>query len=133
MEEKELKVYEHASNWLRMANTLAWTLSGIFIPLSLGCFALAIKNHEYVWFFAVGSIIFYSVWAYIIYYYSLPTKCSREALIALEEKWGIEKNLCFYKNQGFLYKQAHGLLTVQILVFIIILTGWALLIFKISS
>jgi len=122
--ERDLKIYEEASNWLRMVNTMAWTLTGVFIPLVLSCFALAIKFPQWVWLYAAGSIFLYLVWSSLIYSYGKSASKCRTALFSIENAWDICQDQKFYCNQGTPYFKKYGAVTIQIISFIIVCSGW---------
>jgi hypothetical protein len=127
MDERNIQIYVQASNWLRMTNTMAWTVTSVFFPLSLGCFALAINEPSYAWLFASGSIILYIIWMYMIFFYSIPANICRDALEEIEYKWKLADKEKIYTRQGKLYKKKYGALTAQIIFFVIIIMGWVFL------
>ena len=118
------KVYEEASNWLRMVNVITWSMAAIFIPLSLACFPLAMKNLGYEPVFAFASLMLYGIWIYIGLLYSRSADVTREALFHVEEVWNLPTELRFYSRQGKLAKKRYGLHNVECFSFIVLVLAW---------
>ncbi len=122
--ERNLKIYEEASNWLRMTNAIAWSLTGIFIPLVLGCFALAIQFPHLKWHYCIGSILLYFVWGFLIFSYGQSASKCRTALFSIENEWDVCEDQKFYSNQGTPYFKKYGAISIQLISLIIISGGW---------
>ncbi|MFC1825656.1 hypothetical protein ACFL9T_23335 [Thermodesulfobacteriota bacterium] len=118
------KVYTEASNWLRIVNIIEWSMSGIFVPLSLSCFPLAVKYPALKIALAFASIFFMGFWVYISFLYSSSARIARESLFAIESRWQLDSQLAFYTRQGVPSSRWYGLRNSHFAMFGILVLAW---------
>ncbi|ENM3890077.1 hypothetical protein Q9F25_003278 [Vibrio cholerae] len=102
-------IYLESAQWIRMANSIIWTVGAIFIPISLSAFAYALTNKQLYFPLAFGSWLVWGVWLYIVYFYGYTAGKCRISIAKIEEESGLdpihsiytEQNRVFYGKFGF--------------------------------
>jgi hypothetical protein len=123
------KIYQEASNWLRMVNTIIWITATVFVPLSLACFPLAVQKPEYKIVFAVASLILFGIWVYVSMLYIRTGVIAREAIFIIETQWHLDERIAFYSKQGQISSKWYGLRNLQLAISIILVIMWLWLVF----
>ncbi|HEV7377128.1 MAG TPA: hypothetical protein VGN95_20595 [Pyrinomonadaceae bacterium] len=105
------KVYAEASQWVRLANTVFWTVGTILVPISFGFVGLALNKSSSTQFtlvgkifLGIGSVFLFSFWVYASSLYRHTSQKAREVLIKIEREWQVPKKMSFYERQGLIGK-----------------------------
>jgi hypothetical protein len=100
------KVYQEASQWVRLVNTIIWSMGTLLVPISFGFVGLALNTSSGAQFtvrgkiiLAVGSVFLFSFWVYASRIYKQSTNIAREVLIKIEKKWKVDTEMSLYKLQ----------------------------------
>jgi hypothetical protein len=99
-------VYTEASSWLRLANSLCWQISAIFVPLSVGGFVYAVEHPDTKYWLFFGSNLLWFMWVYMVMLYGRSAIPCRAALESLEKE--LPKKQSFYTKQGILFNGIWG-------------------------
>lgn len=121
------KVYAEASQWLRLVNTIIWAMGAIFVPASVGCVYLALKEHDNKWFCAVASICSLSAWLYISLLYRKTSKVARDVLMNVERTWNIPGDMALFTIQGQVGHSRYSQVRVQIGALAVLVVLWVYL------
>jgi hypothetical protein len=121
------KVYAEAGQWLRMCNTLLWSMASILIPISIGCVGLAQKYPVQKTFLAAASIFRFAFWVYVSNIYKITSAQAREVLMAIEKAWKIPGRMALYNIHGHVGKKWYSLFHVQVLGLLLLVVLWAIL------
>lgn len=127
------KVYMEASQWVRLANTIFWTVGAILVPISFGFVGLALNKSSSTQFtlagkifLSIGSVFLFSFWVYASSLYRHTSRQAREVLISIEKRWQMPKSVSFYTQQGLIGK---ALFNLQRLALALLVIVWFLIIF----
>lgn len=100
------KVYVEASQWVRFANTVVWSMGALLVPVSFGFVGVALNNSGTHFsqggkaILGVGSVFLFSFWVYASSFYKRSSEVARKVLIKIEEGWGLgEKEMSLYTLQ----------------------------------
>lgn len=109
------KVYQEASQWVRLVNTIIWSMGTLLVPISFGFVGLALNTSSGAQFtgrgkivLAIGSVFLFSFWVYASRIYKQSTNIAREVLIKIEEKWEVDQEMSLYKLQQPLLNRRLG-------------------------
>ncbi len=122
------KVYIEASHWVRMCNSIIWSMGTFLVPISAACIGLALQYPERKIFLASASIFLFSLWVYVSRLYRGTASNARQVLIEIEEEWGIKEEAALYKMHGQIGLKIYGLFSVQFLCLLILIVLWIVLI-----
>lgn len=114
------RVYQEASQWVRLVNTIIWTMGTLVVPVAFGLLGVALNKSSGLQFdvrgkivLGVGSVFLFGFWVYASRIYKKSVDVARKVLIEIEKKWMTdeeEKGLRFYQLQSkILDKQTFGL------------------------
>ncbi len=119
-------VYQEAGHWLRMANTLTWSIGAIFMPMILGAVVLALRKEKCSdkLLLAGGSFLVWFVWFCMIMLYRRSTAPVRTVLETIESEWGLDPKNAFYSSQGPLFNKPMGPKDIMVIFTIVLLLGW---------
>ena len=117
------KVYQEASQWVRLVNTIIWSMGTLLVPVSFGFVGLALNKSsgaQFEWrgklILGIGSVFLFSFWVYASLIYKRSTDIARQVLIKIEEKWEVDKEeMSLYKLQEPLLNKRLRLLRIPIL------------------
>ena len=138
------KVYHEASQWVRLVNTIIWSVGTLLVPISFALVGLALNTSsgaQFTWWgkiiLAIGSVFLFSFWVYASRIYKQSTDIARGVLVKIEEKWEVDEEMSLYKLQQpilnrrfrlFSFELSYGLFSLQrvtlgglILVWVLIL------------
>lgn len=135
------RIYLEAGHWVRLTNTIVWSMGALLVPVSFGFVGLALNKYPDIHFerwgktvLGVVSVFLFSFWVYVSTLYKITTKQAREALIAIEKQWAedgqceIKKAMLLYTEQGIVGDKWYGLRNLQIVALIILLVTWVVIV-----
>jgi hypothetical protein len=98
------KVYQEASQWVRFANTVVWSMGTLLVPISFGFVGVALNNSGFSLIgkaiLGAGSVFLFSFWVYASSFYKRSSDAARDVLIKIEEMWELDKReMSLYKSQ----------------------------------
>jgi len=100
------KVYAEASQWVRFANTVVWSMGALLVPVSFGFVGVALNNAGTQFsqggkaILGVGSVFLFLFWVYASSFYKRSSDVARKVLIKIEEKWELgEEEMSLYTLQ----------------------------------
>jgi hypothetical protein len=137
------RVYQEASQWVRLVNTIIWSMGTLLVPVSIGLVGVALNKSSGFQFdlrgkmvLGVGSVFLFGFWVYASHIYKTSVEVARGVLIRIEQKWMTdEKELRLYDaQQKILDKQflgflPYGLFKSQVITLIALIWIWVLIIF----
>lgn len=125
------KVYLEASQWVRLANTIVWSMGTLLVPVSFGFVGLALNKISGAQFegrgkavLAIGSIFLFSFWVYASRIYRRSSIIAREVLIEIEHEWKVKGRMSLYELQMPLVKRRLGLFPLQIVTLVALVLVW---------
>ncbi len=121
------KIYVEASQWVRMCNTVIWSMGAILIPLSIGCVGLAQQYPGLGRFFAGASVLLFAVWVYVSRLYRTTSAKARQVLMNIEQAWDIPKQMALYAMHGQVGHTWYSLFNVQIVGLVLLIILWTFL------
>lgn len=146
------KIYVEASQWVRLVNTIIWTMGTLLVPVSFGFVGLALNTSSGAQFeqrgkivLGLGSVFLFSFWVYASRIYKNSTHIARRVLINIEAKWNVDsgivddgnvddknnvddKRMSFYTMQKSLLERRLGLFPLQIVTLVALVLVWVLII-----
>ena len=94
-------VYQQAGDWLRMVNTITWSLTSIFLVGAILALNSAVQKNDIEWTHAVGWNVFYlsCIWGFVDFINECSAIGARRRLTTIENTFpvGVEK---FYTKQA---------------------------------
>ena len=103
------KVYQEASQWVRLVNTIIWSMGTLLVPVSFGLLGVALNKSagfQFDWrgktILGVGSIFLFAFWVYASRIYKQSVQVARRVLIEIEKDWVDEKSM---KESMSLYRE----------------------------
>jgi len=139
------RVYQEASQWVRLVNTIIWSMGTLLVPVSFGLLGVALNKSSGLQFdlrgkivLAVGSVFLFGFWVYASRIYKKSVDVARKVLIEIEKKWmtddGEVKLRLYEEQQKILDKQFLGfipydLFKLQVITLIALILGWVSIIF----
>ncbi len=132
------KVYLEASQWVRLANQIVWTMGTILIPVSFSFIGFALNRVPSAKFeqtgrifLAIGSVLLFSFWVYTSFLYRRSSTIARQVLIRIEKEWGIPEDMSLYYRHGMIGLKWYSLYNLQVIALVLLITAWGvILIFK---
>ena|SRR2546423_3648116 len=134
------KVYQEASQWVRLANTIIWTMGTLLVTVSFGFVGLALNNSGTQFpllrkaILGVGSVFLFSFWVYASRIYKLSSNITRKVLIRIERTWAMEKEISLYRLQKPLVNRPFrplrlqfGLFSLQLISLGALIIVWVLI------
>jgi hypothetical protein len=125
------KIYLEASQWVRLANTIIWSMGTLLVPVSFGFVGLALNKFSGTQFtqegkviLGVGSVFLFSFWVYASYIYKSSSNSSRKVLIRIEKRWKIDAGISLYKLQRPIVNCWFSLLRLQIVTLVALVGVW---------
>ena len=126
------KIYLEASQWVRLANTVFWTMGTFLVPISFGFVGLALNKSPDTQFsptgklfLGFGSIFLFSFWVYASSQYRRTSGKAREVLVNIERAWRAPKEMSFYtKQQGLV---GRPLFVLQLISLGILVAVWLII------
>ncbi len=114
-------VYQQAADWVRMVNSVTWTLGSIFLLGALITLngAMQVKDGE-AWRTVVGCgvIVLALFWAVIDCIYARSSRRARDAVEKIERKWGDERQ--FFTKQRKGWGKAEGFI-INVIIYLTML------------
>jgi hypothetical protein len=139
------RVYQEASQWVRLVNTIIWSMGTLLVPVSIGLVGVALNKSPGLQFdsrgkivLGVGSVFLFGFWVYASHIYKKSVEVARAVLIKIEQKWmtaAEEKKLRLYEEQQkildkqFLWFLPYGLFKSQVVTLMALIVVWLLIIF----
>jgi hypothetical protein len=121
------KIYIEASQWIRMCNTIIWTMGTFLVPASAACIGLALNQPDRRYFLAPASVFVFGLWVYVSRLYRATAASARQVLMKIEDEWGIKEEMALYKLHGQVGLQRYSLFNTQVLCLIILIVLWIIL------
>lgn len=118
------KIYAEAGQWIRMCNTIIWSMGAFLIPLSIGCIGLAQQYPPRKRFFAGASVLLFAVWVYVSNLDRTTAADARKVLMNIEETWGVPERRALYRLHGQVGLKWYSLFNAQIVCLILLATMW---------
>ncbi len=127
------KIYIEASQWVRLANTVIWSMGTLLVPISLGFVGLALNKSASTKFddagrrlLCVGSIFLFSFWVYASFLYTRTSRTAREVLVAIEKEWRVSpRHAAFYTKQKAVISTWYRLPHAQLVALGVLSGIWA--------
>ncbi len=129
------KVYAEASQWVRFANTVVWSMGALLVPVSFGFVAVALNKSGTQFsqggkaILGVGSVFLFSFWVYASCIYKLSSDIARKMLIKIEEEWKVDEGWSLYKSQNPLVNRKFGLFPLQLVTLGALVTVWVAILY----
>jgi hypothetical protein len=127
------KIYAEAGNWVRLCNTVIWSMGAFLIPLSLGCIGLAQKYESLKRFFGGASIFLFAVWVYVSHIYKITSADARTVLMRIEETWAVPERMALYRMHGQVGLKWYSLFRVQVVGLILLVILWVVLLYLLPA
>jgi hypothetical protein len=127
------KIYIEASQWVRMCNSIIWTMGTILVPLSATCVGLALQRPDRKFFLAPASVFLFALWVYVTSLYRGTAASARQVLMKIEDEWGIKDEMALYKLHGQVGLKQYSLFNSQVICLVILIVLWIILLVKIGS
>jgi len=121
------KIYIEASQWIRMCNSIIWTMGTFLVPLSAACIGLALQYPERKFFLAPASVFLFALWVYVGRLYRASAADARRVLMKIEDEWGIKDEMALYKLHGQVGLKRYSLFNAQVLCLLILIILWIIL------
>ena len=106
------RIYQEASQWVRLVNTIIWSMGTLLVPVSFGLLGVALNKSSGFEFdrrgkivLGIGSVFLFAFWVYASRIYKESVEVARDVLIAIEQKWKVEPAMSFYEKQQPILKQ----------------------------
>jgi hypothetical protein len=108
--------HQQASDWVRMVNSITWTLSSIYLVGAIIALNGASQSKDPVWRVVVGWAVagLGVVWLLVDWVYARSSAVARSKLVALEASW--DEDAAFYRYQAAQLKWGPTLISVLIMV-----------------
>lgn len=129
------KIYLEASQWVRLANTVIWSMGTLLVPISLGFVGLALNKASSTQFddsgrvlLCIGSVFLFSFWVYASFLYTRTSKIARAVLVAIEKEWKVcERHMSFYKKQDAVISKWYRLPYAQLVALVVLIAVWVII------
>lgn len=131
------RVYQEASQWVRLVNTIIWTMGTLLVPVSFGLLGVALNRSSGLQFdlrgkivLGVGSVFLFGFWVYASRIYKKSVDVARKVLIEIEKKWmtdAAEEKFRLYEEQQNILDKQIGLFTSQVITLVGLILVWSLI------
>jgi hypothetical protein len=121
------KIYIEAGQWLRMVNTIGWAMASIFVPISFTAVAFAVQYSKAKWVFCFGSIFLFTFWVAVSFIYRKTSNVTRDVLMDIERKWGVDDEVSLYVKQRFMRGWFSGVAILQVISLALLIVVWILI------
>lgn len=127
MSDQDKAAYSEASQWVRLTNTVSWTLLIAAVPILVGLLAGAAATSASIskWILAGGSAFLAAVWFYVDYLYEKSTVGARMVLVAIEEANRFAHQ--FYTGQQKEVPRVHSLNLLVMAFLAVLFVAWLLI------
>jgi hypothetical protein len=120
------RVYTEASQWVRLVNTIIWSMGTLLVPVSFGFVGLALNKSsgaQYEW--RERLIFIFSFWVTACRIYKHSTETARKVLINIETVWKIDPDkTSFFRQQEKVLKMRLDLFKIQIITLVALILVW---------
>ena len=120
------KIYAEAGQWIRMCNTIIWSIGAFLITLSMTCVGLALNNPSKQRLLAVESLIAYAFWLYVSMLFRSTAAQSRSVLIAIERHWNTPNDVALYTLHGQIGMKWYSVFNMQVFTMALLVIFWSL-------
>jgi len=141
------RIYQEASQWVRLVNTIIWTMGTLLVPISFGLLVVALNKSADFEFdrrgkivLGVGSVFLFGFWVYASSLYKESVQVAREVLIEIEKGWlgeNDEKGISLYRkqqpklNKRIPYlKVPYGLFYAQMITLAVLILIWSFIVWR---
>jgi hypothetical protein len=138
------KIYQEASQWVRLVNTIIWSMGTLLVPISFGLLGVALNKTAGFEFdrrgkivLGIGSVFLFGFWVYASRIYKDSVQVARKVLTRIERKWGVEKGLALYRNQQPIInkrlpylKLPYGLFHAQMITLVALILIWFFILWR---
>jgi hypothetical protein len=129
------KIYLEASQWVRLANTVIWSMGTLLVPISFGFVGLALNKSPSTQFdfpgkvlLCIGSVFLFAFWVYASFLYTRTSRTARNVLAAIEkEKWQIPPSTSFYVKQNEVISRWYRLPNSQLVALTVLIVVWLII------
>jgi len=121
------KIYAEAGQWIRMVNTIGWTMASIFVPISFGSIVLAVQYPYARWVFCFGSIFLFAFWIIVSFIYRRTSRSARDVLMTIERQWSEDESISLYIRQKHVGSWIAGVAVLQLVSFSLLIFLWILI------
>ncbi|MGB9187127.1 MAG: hypothetical protein WCB34_03940 [Methylovirgula sp.] len=127
MTDDEKAVYAEAGHWVRMTNTVAWTLMQVLGPILVAAFIAALTGTAIPkCFLALGSALIAAAWFYVDFHYEKSANTARQMLIGIEAAAGFSDDRKFYTAQARGVPCVHSLNLFLMCFLVVLFVAWVL-------
>ena len=122
----EDKVYAEAGQWVRMVNTVIWSMGSLVLPLSFTLLGLGVRYPSFGtrMVLAIASVCLFGFWVYVSWLYGITSKDARDVLTNIEGGWGLGPDRGLYQKQAPSLKRRLNLFNVQVITLIVLVGLW---------
>ena len=121
------KIYAEASQWIRMCNSILWTMGTVLVPVSAACIGVALEHPAQKFFLAPASVFLSAFWVYVSRLYRGTAANARQVLMKIEEEWRIKDEMALYTLHGQVGLKRYSLFNTQVFYLIILVVLWVIL------
>ena len=128
------KIYAEASQWVRLANTVIWSMGTLLVPISLGFVGLALNKAPSTGFdksgkvlLCIGSIFLFSFWVYASFLYTRTSETARRVLAVIETKWNLPEGTSFFIKQNEVVSVWYRLPNAQRVALAVLIIVWVII------
>jgi hypothetical protein len=121
------KIYIEASQWIRMCNTILWTMGTFLVPASAACIGIAVEHPEWRFFLSPASVFLFGFWVYVSRLYRATAASARQVLMRIEDEWRIKDEMSLYKLHGQVGLRRYSLFNTQVFFLVILIVLWVIL------
>jgi hypothetical protein len=121
--DQDKAVYAEAGHWVRMVNTVTWTLMLAVAPALIGLIVAAHTSTTIPkWIFAVGSGIIALLWLYFDYLYEVSANKARAFLSGIEQTKNFGHKL--YDQQQKIVPSIYSINIISLCLVVVLVLAW---------
>jgi hypothetical protein len=124
------KVYGEAGDWVRLANTITWTIGALVCPISAAALGFGVREPKFRPIMAVVSLFLFSFWVYASYLYRKSAVIARSTLMAIETSSLLPLEMCLYRQQGQVGMQRFSVFNMQKVTLAVLILVWVVLLLR---
>lgn len=121
------KIYIEASQWIRMCNTIIWTMGTFLVPASGACIGFALEHPKQKLFLAPASVFLFGFWVYVSRLYRATAASARQVVMKIEDEWRVKDEMALYKLHGQVGLRRYSLFNTQVVCLILLIALWIIL------
>jgi len=126
MTDEQKLAYSEAGNWVRMANTVTWTLAGVFAAILVAAIYMAMTTSVPRWLLVSISVVVGGFWFWIDRVYENTAVAARNILVGLERTKGFE-GMRLYTEQSKAIPGWYSTNIHLLAILALLLVGWVII------